>query len=194
MADRALDIDATNDALTEVRLFLTAQQNHFPVLDERAERLAQRIEEAGGAERYLSNRHGVTVRRLPSDVMAGSLRRLDYHRKELVLDQTLDGASRAFQLSLQTVYIELSGELNGAVSDGGFSTENGRILARRAVANYGAGALMMPYRQFLKAAEAHRYDIEVLARQFGASFEQAAHRLTTLHRHGAKGVPFFSSV
>ena len=35
-----------------------------------------------------------------------------------------------------------------------------------------------------------RYDIDILARRFQASFEQVCHRLTTLRRPGAEGVPF----
>ena len=48
----------------------------------------------------------------------------------------------------------------------------------------------MPYRPFLEAARAERYDIELLGHRFRASFEQVCHRLTTLRRPGAEGVPF----
>jgi predicted transcriptional regulator len=48
---------------------------------------------------------------------------------------------------------------------------------------------MMPYRAMLDAARAHRYDIELLWHRFGAGFEQVCHRLTTLRRPGAEGVP-----
>src|SRR5205085_6504817 len=57
--------------------------------------------------------------------------------------------------------------------------------------NYAAGAVMMPYAPFLEAAEAHRYDLDRLCSQFGASVEQVAHRLTTLNRANARGIPFF---
>ena len=59
------------------------------------------------------------------------------------------------------------------------------------LANYAAGAIMMPYAPFLEAAETHRYDIDRLCALFGASVEQVAHRLTTLGRSGARGIPFF---
>jgi XRE family transcriptional regulator, fatty acid utilization regulator len=49
----------------------------------------------------------------------------------------------------------------------------------------------MPYDRFLRACEATGYDVELLQRRFGAGFEQIAHRLTTLHRVGARGLPFF---
>jgi hypothetical protein len=49
----------------------------------------------------------------------------------------------------------------------------------------------MPYAAFAKAADARGYDIEALGRQFGTSFEQAAHRLTTLQKPGQERIPFF---
>ena len=50
---------------------------------------------------------------------------------------------------------------------------------------------MMPYGRFLRACETTGYDLELLQRRFGAGFEQVAHRLTTLQRVGARGLPFF---
>src|SRR6266446_5234821 len=49
----------------------------------------------------------------------------------------------------------------------------------------------MPYERFLRAAEKTRYDIQLLCQRFEVGFEQAGHRLTTLHRPGAQGIPFF---
>ena len=49
----------------------------------------------------------------------------------------------------------------------------------------------MPYTAFLEAAQSTRHDLEQLADRFGASIEQVAHRLSTLQRPGAKGIPFF---
>jgi predicted transcriptional regulator/transcriptional regulator with XRE-family HTH domain len=111
--------------------------------------------------------------------------------RAIFLDEGLDGASRAFQLALQIVYIELRGTLDAMLAEEAFASDNGRRLARRALANYAAAAILMPYGAFAKAVEAKRYDVEALGRQFGASFEQVAHRLTTLQRPGQEGVPFF---
>jgi predicted transcriptional regulator len=66
-----------------------------------------------------------------------------------------------------------------------------RRLLHMSLANYAAGAIMMPYDRFLAAAEKQRYDIDRLCAEFGASAEQVAHRLTTLGRTGARGIPFF---
>jgi len=63
-------------------------------------------------------------------------------------------------------------------------------LARRALSSYVAGAMAMPYDTFLEDAESRRYDVDLLSHIYGASFEQVAHRLVTLRRKGAEGVPF----
>jgi predicted transcriptional regulator len=131
------------------------------------------------------------VRYLPPDVMLGSVRRLDLHRKQLLLEDSLDTASLNFQLAQQLVYLEMENEIGTALEDGQFTTKSAELLARRALAGYAAAALIMPYAAFARAAETRRYDLEALARQFGASFEQTAHRITTLQRPGAEKVPFF---
>jgi predicted transcriptional regulator len=66
-----------------------------------------------------------------------------------------------------------------------------RRLLHMSLANYAAGAIMMPYAPFLAAAEKYRYDIDQLCALFGASVEQVAHRMTTLGRNNARGIPFF---
>ncbi|MDP1068811.1 short-chain fatty acyl-CoA regulator family protein, partial [Klebsiella pneumoniae] len=71
-----------------------------------------------------------------------------------------------------------------------FSTE-AAALARIGLASYFAGALVLPYGRFLAAAQELRYDIALLARRFGVSFETVCHRLSTLQRREASGVPFF---
>ncbi len=72
-----------------------------------------------------------------------------------------------------------------------FQTPEAREIARLGLANYFAGAALLPYRAFLQAARDTRHDLERLAGQFGASIEQVAHRLSTMQRPGAKGIPFF---
>jgi hypothetical protein len=66
-----------------------------------------------------------------------------------------------------------------------------RRLYRITLANSFAAAVMMPYAAFLAAAEALSYDVHVLAQRFNAGFEQVCHRLTTLQRPNARGIPFF---
>jgi predicted transcriptional regulator len=50
--------------------------------------------------------------------------------------------------------------------------------------------MLMPYEPFLEDAVALRYDVGLLAHKHGVSFEQACHRLVTLRRPDAAGIPF----
>lgn len=179
------------DPVAESRRFLAARRNSFPLLDDAAERLAAEADSEGGLAAWLKAKHALRVRRLPSDVMAGSMRRLDRHRDAVLLDDTLDSASSAFQLALQIAYLDMRKNFDTILKDGQFTGESGRRLARRALASYGAAAILMPYGAFAKAVEARHYDVEAIARQFGTSFEQTAHRLTTLQKPGQERVPFF---
>jgi len=195
LADRGAeargDNDDPSDPVAEARRFLAARRNNFPALDDAAERLAETVREAGGVAAHLKTRHKLRVRRLPPEVMGGAMRRFDRHRDEVLLDDTLDTASQTFQLALQLAYLELRSESEAALGDGSFTTESGRRLSQKALASYAGAALLMPYAAFAKAVEARHYDVEKLARQFGTSFEQTAHRLTTLQKPGDERVPFF---
>jgi predicted transcriptional regulator/DNA-binding XRE family transcriptional regulator len=196
LADRSVgeqmqsDWDAA-DPVAESRRFLAARRNSFPALDDAAERLSQSVGDRDNLIAYIKTRHDYRVRRLPSHVMVGSIRRLDRHRRELLLDDSLDGASQRFQMALQLAYLELGAEIDAVLAEGAFATETGERLTRRALANYAAAGVLMPYSVFARAVETRRYDVEALARQFGTSFEQTAHRLTTLQKPGAERVPFF---
>jgi XRE family transcriptional regulator, fatty acid utilization regulator len=183
------EADAT-DPVAEARRFVAARRNHFPELDARAEALAGEIADAGGAQEFLRKR-GLRVRFLPPEVLVDSIRRYDRHNEQLLIDDTLDGSSRAWQLAIHIAYTEMRGEIAAIVRAETFASQTAATLVRRSLAGYAAAAVIMPYDRFARAAESRRYDVETLARQFGASFEQAAHRLTTLGRPGQEGVPFF---
>ncbi len=196
LADRRQDgagdgIGMSADPVAAVRSFLAARRNCFPILDAAAERLSAQIAEAGGLAPFFQTRHGLRVRRIPAEVMAGSLRRLDWHRRDLLIDDTLDVASHNFQLAQQLAYLTFEQEIREATQEGHFETDNAQRLAHRALAAYCAAAIIMPYAAFARAVENRRYDIEALSRQFGTSFEQTAHRLTTLQKPGQERVPFF---
>ncbi len=191
LADRGGEQAEGADPIAEVQRFLAARNNCFPALDEAAEAIAGQIAAAGSLTTYIGTQHSLRVRRLPTEVLAGSIRRYDRHRSEILLDDALDTASQNFQLALQLAYIELRKPIDAALKDGNFANEEIRLYARRALANYAAAAIVMPYDAFAKAADARAYDIEALGRAFGTSFEQVAHRLTTLQKPGKERVPFF---
>lgn len=184
------------DPVAPVRREIERWRGHFADLDAAAETLADALRLGAGdlygamAER-LRVKHQLTIRVLPVDVMPDLLRRLDLHARQLQLSETLDPASRTFAAAFQLAQIEAHGEIEALARGAGFADRVAERLFRRHLASYFAAAVMMPYARFLRACEATGYDIELLQRRFGAGFEQVAHRLTTLQRVGARGLPFF---
>lgn len=183
------------DPLAEARRFVAQRRNYFPALDSKAEALAEEIEKLGGLQEgglaeYL-RQQGLRVRLMPADIMMDALRRYDRHAEQLLIDETLGPQARRWQMALHIAYTALRSEIAAMVRGASFSSETAAQLVRRALAAYGAAALIMPYDRFARAVEARAYDIEALSGQFGASFEQVAHRLTTLNRPGQERVPFF---
>lgn len=176
----------------EVRDWFHEAGNYVDPIDRAAEALAAELPDGeAGIVARLAGRHGVQVELAPADGGALPLRALDREKGRLTLDRGLPSASRRFLLAHQLVALELA-EPIAAVrdEDGALSPEARRILAV-GLANYAAGALLMPYAAFARAARTCRHDIDRLCQRFGASFEQACHRLSTLQRPGARGVPFF---
>lgn len=181
-----------------VREYVQSRRNHFPELDAAGESLAAALEaEAPGepfetrARTRLKTVHGLAVRTLPDDVMVEWTRRLDPHRGRLLLSETLGPASRAFAVAYQLALAEQDAALTTLVEAAGAPDEPTRRLLKVSLANTLAAAILMPYAAFQATAEETGYDLARLQARFGVSFEQAAHRLTTLSRPAARGVPFF---
>ena len=119
------------------------------------------------------------------------LRTLDSQGQELILSRRAPVATQRFQTLVQLA-LSIQGPLIEATLDlARFHSDAAREIAKIGLANYFAGAALMPYGRFLAAAKETRHDLERLADLFGASLEQVAHRLSTLQRPGTKGVPFF---
>jgi XRE family transcriptional regulator, fatty acid utilization regulator len=184
------------EAIASARREIERWRNHFADLDAQAEALADDLR-LSNADLYaaiterLRVKHQLSIRILPFDVMPGHLRRLDLHARQLQLSELLDPASRTFAAAYQLASLEAKPEIEALVAGGGFTERAGERLYRRHLTSYFAAAVMMPYARFLRACEATGYDIVLLQRRFGAGFEQVAHRLTTLQRVGARGLPFF---
>ena len=184
------------DALVESRREIERWRNHFADLDHAAEELADEMRlsrsDLGAAlTERLREKHQLSVRILPIDVMPGAIRRLDLHARQLQLSEMLGRSSRNFQIALQLAQLEQREAIDQLVAGSQLSDAGARQLFERHLNGYFAAALIMPYSRFLRACDQTGYDIAILQRRFGASFEQVAHRLTTLQRVGQRGLPFF---
>jgi hypothetical protein len=179
----------------EVRDFFYARHNYIDELDTGAEQLfadaGLRIGDvAGGLADRLAQRHGVAVV-FDEAGAAGPQRRYEPQRRRLVLASHLSPGQRAFQMATQLAFLEFGEPIQRLVDGTSFSSDEARALARIGLASHFAGALVMPYRPFLEAAGQLQYDIDRLGQRFGIGFEGTCHRLSTLQRADAPGVPFF---
>lgn len=176
----------------EVRDFFHYCDNYIDAVDRAAERFAQgpqnqSTENLDTRAAKLLERRGVHLQFSDMD----ALRRYDSGRQTLMLSTRSNSSTRRFQLLHQVALLTQNELLEATLDLARFQSDDARAIAKIGLANYFAGAAMLPYRSFLDAAQECRHDVEVLADKFGASIEQVAHRLSTLQRPGAKGVPFF---
>ena len=190
------DAPVAADPTALVRREIERWRNHFPDLDAMAETLADELR-MGAADLYgavaerLRVRHALSIRILPVDILPDTLVRLDLHARQIQLSEMLEAPARVFALAVHLAPLEARSEIDALVRGAAFGDRTAERLFRRHLAQYFAAALVMPYARFLRACEATGYDLDLLRRRFGVSHEQLAHRLTSLGRVGARGLPFF---
>ena len=188
-------VDPSRLPSEEVTDLIQRHTNYFPELEEGAELLWRQAELDAedvyrGLVRYLAAARGIQVRVVRVADERRAMRRYDPDKRVISLSEVLPPRSRRFQLAHQVGLLTQSQVLDRIAKDDTLTTPESRALARVAMANYFAAALLMPYKDFFDAAKAERYDVELLAHRFGTSFEQVCHRLTSLRRPHAEGVPF----
>ena len=172
----------------EVRDFFHYCDNYIDAVDRAAEHFANMLKgDLRGALVARLRERGVAV----ETAKTSSLRAYDAERKLLTLSNLVPPETQNFQLLVQVALLRQNDLLEATLDLARFQSDAARAIAKLGLANYFAGAAMMPYGAFLDAAQDTRHDLELLAARFGASIEQVAHRLSTLQRPGAKGIPFF---
>ncbi|NJC03900.1 hypothetical protein GGR63_003847 [Xanthomonas sp. 3272] len=178
----------------QVRDYFNRAHNYLPELDERAEALYAELGLTSDnlplrLRQRLADRHGLLVQDAPD--LHSDKRSVDTQARVLWLPAHLRPGQQAFQMAAQLALLECAPLLDARIADAGFEDAERIALSRIGLSNYFAGALVMPYGQFLRSAQRSRYDIEWLADRFGVGFEAVCHRLSTLQRRGAAGLPIF---
>ena len=178
----------------EVRDYFYQRQNYLHELDSAAEDLTTRMrmhrgDLAGELSRRLTEVHGVhIIRRI--DLGDKVLHRYHPQTKTLEISNHLSSGQQMFKMAAELAYLEVGDLIESMVTDGKFTSDESRILARLGLANYFAAAAILPYRQFHDVSENFRYDIERLSAFYQVSYETICHRLSTLQRPSMRGVPF----
>lgn len=184
----------------EVDDFIAARRNYFAGLEEAGERLRDQIGLVRGATEsrlvdHLADRHGISVTLTEGPLVdtRGFLRQMlfDEEAATLRLSANTAGAARRFRVARVVCQLGMSEQIAELIAAApGLRSPQAQARARRALSSYGAATLLMPYDRYLEDAETLRYDVQTLARRYSVSFEQAAHRLTSLRRPDSEGVRF----
>lgn len=192
--DALAGIFGSRPPIDEVNEFIERYGNHFPLLEDAADRLRAQIGlDPVAAQRalagYLQSHHGLAVERV-----AGGAAGLDGERhapdqRTVLLDEALPPNSVNFRLAHRIALLSHGDLLDECMANEEFASPEAESVCRRSLAGYLGAAMLLPYEPFIEAARATRYDIARLQRQFGAGFEQICHRLTTLQRPGDAGIP-----
>ena len=177
----------------EARDVFHERGNYFAELESAAEGIAANLNATPAetnhaiAER-LRRVHGISVRVSP---MEDALRRYEPETRTLTLSEQLPRESRGFHMAFQIILLEARDMVEALLTRIAPTSPEAASLIRIGLLNYAAAALLMPYTAFLEATRLLRHDMDALAARFCVSFEQACHRLSTLQKAGARGIPFF---
>lgn len=181
----------------EVRDFFYERENYVAELDERAEKMAtsmdlslRRADLRNALRDKLRHDYGVVATTDGIDESAGQQHRYEPEARVLRMSPNLRVGQQAFRMASQIALLEYPDLIGDLADSWAFSGKAAHTLARVGLANYFAGALILPYTVFHQTAEKYRYDIERLVDHFGVGFETVCHRLSTLQRPKARGVPF----
>lgn len=196
----------------EVTDFLQAHHNYFPEVEAEADRLRRdhalslqlHSEEV---KRLLEKEFHVKVELRDFGHGSSVVHHLDPERRVLALSTALPEQRLKFQMAaavgvlaldrmdlLET--LENGASTRPAARAGGQGTgaavrhHETPTLIKINLANYLAGALMLPYGPFFAEVQRSRYDIEHLAQKFNVSYETVAHRTCNLADPRRRGVPF----
>jgi len=197
-------ISVVGNPVEKVRAALQQANNYFAELEDAAEDLRQAAKLETTSDfgltgdsnlahlaAYVSETFGLRTRIMPVTVMRNQLRRHDFHRREILLSEALRRPQRQFHLLVQIALLGQQALLDKICQSHAMDDQQAVSLLKITLAGYFAGAVIMPYHSFLESAKSLRYDLELLGRRFGCSFEQVCHRLTTLNAPNARGIPFF---
>jgi predicted transcriptional regulator len=171
----------------EVRDFFHYCDNYIDAVDRAAEHFSGEGRDIVATATEALALRGLSV----SYADAPALRSHDPAAHTLTIASTAAPSTQRFQLLHQVALLTQNDLLEATLDLARFQSDTARAIAKVGMANYFAGAALLPYRAFLSAARDTRHDLERLADRFGASIEQVAHRLSTLQRPGLKGIPFF---
>ncbi len=192
LSDTAESFSSSAEIISDM---LQSNSNYFPKLEDISLSAANRINMTIGNKlnnmiKFLKDNFSISVKFPDYSVEASFSKKFIADKKILEISNTLNRESKEFLVAHQIGLLVAREQINEQLYIDKIEDKNTKALGRNVLANYFASSLLMPYDNFWKIAEKNRYDIDILVNRFDTSFEQVAHRLTTLQKDSQKGIPF----
>lgn len=181
----------------EVRDYFHFKNNYIDELDQHAEALAEQLhadaehpyrDRIQAFREYLQHKHAITLK---EDLSTTNVRDFQPDNRLLHLNRRSARSTQAFQIAHQIALLDHRAVMDQLIAEAQFRSTEASNICRIGLANYFAGATLMPYACFQAAARSYRHDLADLADNFDTSIEQVAHRLSTLQRPALPGIPIF---
>jgi len=175
--------------------FLQEKKNYFPKLEEFANNVFEKVQKNNRTRyvalcEFLKTEYSITVKDVIPEEGKPFSKIFDKNKKELLLSDYNSLETKKLHAAAQIAQEGAMEEINNYLSEFKFPTEESKRLTQIALLNYCGAAILMPYKLFHSECKKLKYDLELLQNTFATSFEQVAHRVTSLQDPKLPGIPF----
>ena len=175
--------------------FLQENKNYFPKLEEFANNVFAKIQLNNRATYmalcdFLKKEYKILVKDVVPKEGKSFSKIFDKEKKELWLSDYVALETKKLYAAAQIAHEGAISEINNYLSKFSFPTEESKKLTQVALLNYCGAAILMPYADFHRECIKQKYDLELLQNTFATTFEQIAHRVTSLQDPKLPGIPF----
>lgn len=175
--------------------FLQENKNYFPKLENFANKVFEKIQKNNRTRyielcEYLKSEYSIKVVDVIPDENKPFSKIYNKNKKELLLSDYSSTETKKLYAAAQIAQEGAMEDIENYLSGFMFPSEESRNLSKVALLNYCGAAILMPYKLFHTECKKLKYDLELLQITFATSFEQVAHRVTSLQDPKLPGIPF----
>ncbi len=175
--------------------FLQENKNYFPKLEEFANEAFNKVQKNNRTRyialcEYLKSEYSITVKDVIPEEGKPFSKIYNKKKKELLLSDYNSLETKKLYAAAQIAQEGAINEIDEYLSKFTFPSNESKKLTQVALLNYCGAAILMPYKLFHTECKKLKYDLELLQNTFATSFEQVAHRVTSLQDPKLPGIPF----
>jgi len=175
--------------------FLQEKKNYFPKLEDFANKIFDKVQKNNRTRyialcEFLKSEYSITVKDVIPEEDKPFSKIYNKNKKELLLSDYNSLETKKLHAAAQIAQEGAIKEINEYLAEFKFPSDESKRLTQVALLNYCGAAILMPYKLFHNECKKLKYDLELLQNTFATSFEQVAHRVTSLQDPKLPGIPF----